>query len=110
MAHAPLGIALVMKPAVQRFIPWGRIVESMADPDEDSADGEGGLPGGMTAADFEELKGTAAEQARRVAAPMGIQVSDEQLAEAAAGVSGVVPPAYNRQQRRAAASRARRKS
>jgi hypothetical protein len=108
MAHAPLGIALVMKPAVQRLIPWGRIVESMAEPDEDTPDGEGGLPGGMTAADFEELRNTAAEQARRVAARMGIQVSDEELAEAAAGVSGSVPPAFNRQQRRAAASRAKR--
>jgi hypothetical protein len=110
MAHAPLGIAIVMKPAVQRLIPFGRIIESMAEPDDDIPPGEGGLPGGMTAADVEEIKATAAEQARRVAARMGIQVSDEQLAEAAAGVSGSAPPAYNRQQRRAAASRARRKS
>ena len=110
MAHAPLGIALVMKPAVQRWVPWGRIVESMAEPDEDTPDGEGGLPGGMTAADFETLKGTAAEQARRVAARMGIQVSDEQLAAATADVTGVVPQVrVNRQQRRAAESRARRK-
>jgi hypothetical protein len=56
------------------------------------------------------MRNTAAAQARRVAEKMGIQVSDEQLAEAAAGVSGVVPPAYNRQQRRAAASRARRRA
>jgi hypothetical protein len=110
MAHAPLGIAIVMKPAVQRLIPFGRIVESMAEPDDDTPDGEGGLPGGMTAADYEDIKATASEQARRVAARMGIQVTDEQLAEAAAGVSGSVPPMYNRQQRRAAASRARRKS
>jgi hypothetical protein len=109
MAHAPLGIAIVMKPAVQRLIPFGRLVESMAEPDEDTPEGEGGLPGGMTAADFEELRNTAAEQARRVAARMGMDVSDEQLAEAAASVGGV-PPAFNRQQRRAAASRARRKS
>jgi hypothetical protein len=106
MAHAPLGIAIVMKPAVQRWIPWQRMVESMAEPDEDTPEGEGGLPGGMTAADFEELKATAAEQARRVAARMGVEVSDAELAEAAAG-AGV--PAYNRHQRRAAASRARRK-
>ena len=107
MAHAPVGIALVMKPAVQRLIPWGRIVESMAEPDKDTPEGEGGLPGGMTAADFEELKTTASEQARRVAARMGVAVSDEQLAEAAASVGGAVP-AFNRQQRRAAESRARR--
>jgi len=107
MAHAPLGIALVMKPAVQRLIPWGRIVESMAEPDEDTPDGEGGLPGGMTAADFEELRATASAQARRVAEKMGIQVSDEEMA-AATTEAGV--PAYNRHQRRAAASRARRKT
>ena len=107
MAHAPIGIAIVMKPAVQRLIPWQRVVESMAEPDEDAPEGEGGLPGGMTAADFEELKATASEQARRVAARMGVAVSDEQLAEAAAAVgSGTVT--VNRQQRRAAASRARR--
>lgn len=110
MAHAPFGIAIVMKPAVQRLIPWHRIVESMAEPDEDTPEGEGGLPGGMTAADFEELKATASEQARRVAARMGMDVSDEQLAEAAASVGAHGPPAVNRQQRRAAASRARRKT
>jgi hypothetical protein len=109
MAHAPLGIAIVMKPAVQRFIPFGRIIDSVAEPDDDTPEGEGGLPGGMTAADFEELRATAAEQARRVAARMGMDVSDEQLAEAAASVGGV-PPAFNRQQRRAAASRARRRA
>lgn len=109
MAHAPLGIAIVMKPAIQRFIPFGRIVESMAEPDDDTPDGEGGLPGGMTAADFGELSRTAAEQARRVAARMGMNVSDEQLAEAAASVAEH-PPQVNRQQRRAAASRARRRS
>ena len=109
MAHAPVGIALVMKPAVQRLIPWQRIVESMAEPDEDTPEGEGGLPGGMTAADFEELKATASEQARRVAARMGVAVSDEQLAEAAASVGAGMPVmTANRQQRRAAASRARR--
>ena len=109
MAHAPIGIAIVMKPAVQRLIPWGRIVESMAEPDEDTPEGEGGLPGGMTAADFEELKATASEQARRVAARMGVTVSDEELAEAAASVGAGMPTmTANRQQRRAAASRARR--
>jgi hypothetical protein len=108
MAHAPIGIAIVMKPAVQRLIPFGRIIDSVAEPDDDTPEGEGGLPGGMTAADFEELRATAAEQARRVAARMGMDVSDEQLAEAAASVGGV-PPAFNRQQRRAAASRARRR-
>jgi len=109
MAHAPIGIALLMKPAIQRVIPFGRIVESVAEPDEDTEEGEGGLPGGMTAADFDELKEQAQEQARRMAQRMHIQVSDKELADAAASVG--VPAAFtgNRQQRRAAATRARRK-
>lgn len=106
MAHAPIGIALMLKPSVQRFIPFGRLLESVAEPDEDAGEGEGGLPGGMTAADFEELKGQAAEQARRMAERMHLTVSDEELAEATASAG---MPGFNRQQRRAAASRARRK-
>ena len=108
MAHAPIGIALMLKPSVQRFIPFGRLLESVAEPDEDSGDGEGGLPGRMTAADFEELKGQAEQQARRMAERMHLTVSPEELAEAAASVGAGAMPG-NRQQRRAAASRARRK-
>ncbi len=107
MAHAPIGIALMLKPAVQRVIPFGRIVESVAEPDEDSGEGEGGLPGGMTAADFEELREQAKVQAGRMAERMHLNVSEKELADAAASVG--VPPGFNRQQRRAAASRARRR-
>ena len=96
----------MLKPAVQRFIPFGRIVESIAEPDEDTEEGEGGLPGGMTAADFEELKEQAKAQAGRMAERMHIKVSEKELEDAAASV-GV--PGANRQQRRAAASRARRR-
>lgn len=108
MAHAPVGIALMLKPSVQRFIPFGRLVESMAEPDDDAGDGEGGLPGGMTAADFDELKAKAEEQARRMAERMHLNVTPEELAEAAASV-GAGMPGGNRHQRRATASRARRK-
>jgi hypothetical protein len=98
MAHAPIGVALIMKPAVQRMIPFRRLMESMAEPDEDTPEGEGGLPGGMTMDDFEQMRQTAAEQARRMAGKMGIQVSDDQLAEAAAQAG--VPPAFRAQPRR----------
>jgi hypothetical protein len=108
MAHAPIGIALIMKPAIQRLIPFGRLVESVAEPDDDTPDGEGGLPGGMTAADFDELREQATEQARRMAERMHIKVSDAELEDAAASVG--VPPGFNRHQRRAAATRARRKA
>lgn len=113
MAHAPLGIALVMKPAVQRLIPFGRIMESMAEPDEDTPEGEGGLPGGMTADDFAQMQDLAKQQAKRMAERMGMHVSPEQMAEAAAAATarfeGAVPPAFRAQPRtRSRAQRQRR--
>ena len=98
MAHAPLGLALMMKPGIQRLIPFGRLVESMAEPDEDTPAGEGGLPGGMTADDFGQMRDLAAQQARRMAERMGHPVTDEQLAEAVAQAG--VPPAFRRNQPR----------
>ncbi len=105
MAHAPIGIALLMKPAVQKLIPFGRVMESMAEPDEDTPDGEGGLPGGMTAADFGAMRDLAQQQAARMAERMGVKVSAEQMAEAAAAATarfegGAVPPAFARSQPR----------
>lgn len=102
MAHAPMGIALLMKPMIQRLIPFERLLNSLAEPDEDTPDGEGGLPGGMTATDFEQMKAMAADQARRMAAKMGVTLSDEEMAEATAQAmaSDAVPTAFRRQQPR----------
>jgi len=110
MAHAPIGIAFAMKPLVQRLIPFERLIASVAEPDEDTPDGEGGLPGGMTEADVGDMQRLAEEQARRMAARMGVQVSDEELAEASAKAAGRVPPAFRRQQpsRQSRAKRAHR--
>jgi hypothetical protein len=98
MAHAPIGLALFMKPQVQRLLRLERLVESMAEPDEDTPEGEGGLPGGMTMEDFGQMRDMAAEQARRMAAKMGVPVSDEQLAEAVAHAG--IPPGLRAQPRR----------
>jgi len=98
MAHAPIGLALFLKPQVQRLLRLERLVESMAEPDEDTPEGEGGLPGGMTAEDFGQMRDLAAEQARRMAAKLGVPVSDEELAEAVAQAG--VPPAFRAQPRR----------
>lgn len=112
MAHAPIGIAIAMKPAVQRLLPFERFVESMAEPDEDTPEGEGGLPGGMTADDFAQMREVAQAQAARMAQRMGVRVSPEQMAEAAAEASrrfeGEVPAAFARAQprRRSRAARA----
>ena len=110
MAHAPIGIAFAMKPLVQRLIPFERLIASVAEPDEDTPEGEGGLPGGMTEADFGDMQRLAEEQARRMAARMGVQVSDDELAEASARAAGRVPPAFRRNQpsRQSRAKRAHR--
>jgi hypothetical protein len=73
MAHAPIAMAIIMKPAIFRLIPFQGLISSMAEPDEDSAPGEGGLPGGMTADDAGQM----AELARRQMAAMGMNVPPE---------------------------------
>jgi hypothetical protein len=98
MAHAPIGIAFMMKPLVQKLIPFERLISSVAEPDDDTPDGEGDLPGGMTAADFGEMQAAAEQQARRMAERMGMTVSEEELAEASAKAAGQMPPAFRRQQ------------
>ena len=112
MAHAPIAMAILMKPAILKIIPFSRFIESMAEPDEDTPEGEGGLPGGMTAADAGQMARLAQEQIAR----MGLSVSPEiaaQMEQAAASMMGggkvPVPTGQVRQQPRRAASRARRK-
>lgn len=59
MAHAPIAMAVVMKDGIRRHIPFMRLVEAAAEPDEASKEGEGGLPGGMTAGDVQQMMGLA---------------------------------------------------
>lgn len=111
MAHAPIGIALFMKPWVQRLIPFGRLVESVAEADEDTPEGGGGLPGGMTADDAGDVAALAAAQARQMARRAGVHVSDEELADAVAKAQAMngVPAAFRRQpQRQPRAARRKR--
>lgn len=112
MAHAPIAMAIVMKPAILRIIPFSRLIESMAEPDEDTAPDEGGLPGGMTAADAAQMAALAQQQIAR----MGLSVPPEvaaQMEQAAASMMGggkvPVPAGTARQQPRRPASRAQRK-
>lgn len=110
MAHMPILLAVVMKPAVLRLIPFSRVIASLAEPDEDTPEGEGGLPGGMTVADAGQM----AELARQQMAAMGLQLDPEtsaKMAEMAAGMlNGAGPPARQvRHQPRRPASRADRR-
>lgn len=110
LAHAPILMAVVMKDGVRKYIPFMGIIESMAEPDDDTPAGEGGLPGGMTADDVKEASRLAQEQM----AKMGFSVSPE-MAKMAEGMFGGrvtgpadtgapdsggsrVPPVFNRQQ------------
>jgi len=101
MAHAPIGAAIVMKPAIMRLIPFKRLVESMT-ADED---GDGGDLGGLTAEDAQamgERMGLDLEQmAERVARKMA---GEPEPAMAGNGI----PPAFRREQPRTA-SRAQRR-
>lgn len=55
LAHAPIGVAVALKfvGANPGFI--GRLILSMAEPDEDTPEGEGGLPFGLTGDDAKQV-------------------------------------------------------
>jgi hypothetical protein len=107
MAHAPIGIALVMKPWVQRFLPGEKmmaVAASMAEPDEDE---EGGSAlGGLLPEDLrqmQDLTGDQAEQiARKMARGAGVKITEADIAEvrrrAEAATDAGIPPAFRRQQ------------
>jgi len=117
MAHAPIAMAIIMKPAIFRLIPFQSLISSMAEPDEDTPAGEGGLPGGMTAADANQM----ADLARRQMAAMGMNVPPEVTAQMQAMAEGMMGPgpapdvsretsasAFQRRQPRRPANRAAR--
>lgn len=78
MAHAPIFLAVVMKPAIISHIPFAKVLESMAEPEDDTPAGEGALPGGMTAADAGEAFAFAQAQAEK----MGFSISPEMMQQA----------------------------
>lgn len=111
MAHAPIGIAFMMKPLVQKLLPFDRLIASMAEPDDDTPEGEGSADtGGMTADDFEQMRTLAEQQARRMAERMGMNVTAEDMAAASAQAAEKLPPAFRRQQAPRGQSRAKRRS
>ena len=101
MAHAPIMLAIAMKPAIMRLIPFRRLVESLAEPDDDSPDGD---LGGLTAGDVDQAAGMAEQLAEQAVRKMGLNVSPEEMAEArrmaeqAMAGGGNIPPAFRRQQ------------
>jgi hypothetical protein len=105
MAHAPIALAIMMKPAILRLIPFRRFIESMAERDEDAPEGDlGGLePGDVEdMADVgEQMAAQAARKMEQAARAMGASADDiaqaRAMAEAMAG-GGAVPPAFRRQQ------------
>jgi hypothetical protein len=83
MAHAPIAMAIVMKPAILKLIPFKRLIESMAEPDDDTPEGEGDLPAGMTAEDVGDMSDLAQQFAAKAASKMGVHLSDADLKRAA---------------------------
>jgi hypothetical protein len=58
MAHAPILLAVIMKDGIRKHIPFVKLLEALAEPDEDgqaAAGGLGGLLAGMTEADMQQM-------------------------------------------------------
>jgi hypothetical protein len=106
MAHAPIGIALVMKPWVQKIIRPDKVMAiaaSMAEPDDDEPEGTA-LPGGLTEGDLKEMSGLigdqAEEMARRMARGAGVKITSADIAEVrrrAEAEAGGQPPGRRQQ-------------
>ena len=101
MAHAPIGAAIIMKPAIMRILPFKKLIESMTS-DED---GDGGDLGGLSAEDAQAMGQRMGLDLEAMAERVARKMSDEP--EPAMAGNGV-PPAFRRQQPRNA-SRAQRR-
>jgi len=114
MAHGPIGMAIVMKPAILSRIPFSRLISSLAEPDEDTPEGEGGLPGGMTAADMQQVMSVSDGLLRQMGISLPPDVAAAAAQMAANGGNGALtdpqPTAHTltRQQPKAAGTRAAR--
>jgi hypothetical protein len=125
MAHAPIMLAILMKPAVLKYIPFRALLERWAEPDGTATpeDGPDLRPG-----DVGQMMDMAESQARRMAAGLGMKdippevmrAARQQAERQAAAQAGTAPtgdattapparPPGNRHQRRAAQSRAARR-
>jgi hypothetical protein len=120
MAHAPIALAIMLKPAILRLIPFAKVVESLAEPDESTPPGAGGLPGGLDMADFEQMRALAEQQARAMGMNLPPDVVASMAAQAAQMTNGLFavpvdpvsretapPPAFVRRQQRRATGRKR---
>ena len=115
MAHAPIGVAIMMKPLIMRILPFRKLIESMT-ADED---GDGGDLGGLTPEDVEamaaqaglDVEAMAERVARRMNGQPGVPVSAE--VEAAArrvAEESRLPPGFRRQQPKRSSRSARSKA
>ena len=121
MAHAPIFLAILMKESVLKYIPFRALLERWAEP------GETAEATDLRPEDAAEMMDLAENQARRMAAGLGIKVDDKVMAAARAQAerqhsaqtatqngggepSSAAAPPGNRHERRAQQSRARRKA
>jgi hypothetical protein len=109
MAHAPIAMAIFMKPRIRELIPFQGLVESLAEPDD-----EGGtdLPSDMTAPDVGQMQDLAHNQMADIAKRMGVTITPEMEAEAIRMAQGMAngqkPTTQVRQQPHKARARAAR--
>jgi hypothetical protein len=105
LAHAPIAMAIMLKPAVLRFIPFAKLVESLAEPDEDTPQGDGGLPGGLTMPDMDQMMALAERQARSMGMSIPPEVAERMAQMAASQFGGAVPNANVSRETNGAVSR-----
>jgi hypothetical protein len=103
MAHAPLGVAIMMKFVSDNPGFFGRIIVSMAEPDEDTPEGEGGLPFGLNEQDLAEMM----KMAGPLLGKMGNVVPGEVIRDAAEAAAASPQNGHGAQQRRPPAQFAR---
>lgn len=101
MAHAPIAMAILLKPGVMRFIPFSALLESLAEPDDDQDQGDGGLPGGMTMDDLDQAKNLAVRQMEQMGMSVPPEVADAMAKMAAANASTTIRQQQPRRRTRA---------
>lgn len=120
MCHAPVALAVIMKPAILRRIPFSRLMASWLEPDDDEEPGEDGEPagpGGLTLADAAAMAGLNDAAARRVAERMAANINLDDVppdllaaAERAAKAANGHGPAPGPRRQPTRQSRAKRKT
>lgn len=100
MAHMPILLAVILKPAVIKHVPFHQLIQSLAEPDADTPAGEGGLPGGMTEDDAQQMTAMAQQHMARFGLDVDPALAAQMADMAAKMGNGSAPPVATVKQER----------